>query len=233
MRYWQVGACRPCTLSRRLPSAIHSKDEQVMAVAIQESTHLVAGAAMRDEVILEDLPKRITTGYVDIGQETTERCSVGQVVPAKARHKRLSEWQQSVKEGRQGRLATGGIAEQNGNEVDDIEHASATASKVQLLADGVEMALLREMPSQDDDFGKPGRDGWHVLGACANLNGWYSACVHRQLLHRGRDPACCEQYGGWKTSAATGSAKVRCATSCCKSTIQREDGLPHVIVRIQ
>jgi len=144
-------------LARSLARSIDINDQQTLPLTIQKSTDELAGAALLREVSDEDLPQGITTSGVNRSQEATEGGAMRQLVAAKERHKGLGKRDESVNEGLEGWFAADGIAEQERHKVNDLKGASAPTRKPYLLADGVEMPLMREMPRQDHDFGEPGR----------------------------------------------------------------------------
>ena len=66
----------------------------------------------------------------------------------KERHKGSGEGAQAVAEGLEGGLTTEGIAEQDGDEVDDVIVPSAPPGQADLLGNGVQDAGVEELSSK-------------------------------------------------------------------------------------
>jgi hypothetical protein len=108
------------------------------------------------------------------------------LVAPEERHKRLGKRGKPLKEGFERWLTTDRVAEQDGDKVQHVEGAGATTGETHALADRVEMALLGKVASEQDDFGKPGRNRGCFLRRGRDGDSWFVVAAHRQLLQCGR-----------------------------------------------
>jgi hypothetical protein len=105
------------------------KDEQALAAAIEEAAQVLVRESMLEEVVLKDLPERLETRAIDCCEEAAQAGSMRKLLPTKEGHKRVGKWGEPVKDGRDGRLATDGVAQQERDEVNHINGcASATVN---------------------------------------------------------------------------------------------------------
>ncbi len=65
--------------------------------------------------------------------------------------------------------------------VDHLVLPEASSYQTHLLCEGLQHSLMGEILSDEDDFGKPGRDGWLFLGR--DLEGNFS--LGRNVLTEG------------------------------------------------
>jgi hypothetical protein len=113
-----------------------------MALMIEEPTEEVSAETVLAEVVGKLLAQGVETGEVDISQEAAEGRAVGQAVTPKERHEGGGEWLQALEEGVQGGLATEGIAEEHGDEIEHIVVPGTTAGEVHMLTKHVKHATL-------------------------------------------------------------------------------------------
>jgi len=141
-----------------------------VALAVQEAAELLASETVLEKVVLENLAEGITARNIDSGQKARECGSMRQLLATKERHKWTRKRGEPIKESFEGGLATDGIAKQDGDKVEHVEGAGTPTSEAHALADRIEIALLREIPGAQHDFGEPGRNRRHLVGGSADLN---------------------------------------------------------------
>ncbi len=173
-------------LASSLPHGVTIEDKQAMALMIEEPTKEVSAQTVLAEVVGKLLAQGVQTGGVDISQEAAEGGAVGQAVTPKECHEGAGEWLQAIDEGLQGGLATEGIAEEHGDEVDYVIMPSPPTGEAHMLSDRLKHAALREMAGQEDQFGEPGRDRRNVVGVGVDLDERCRNRGHMQLLRRSR-----------------------------------------------
>ncbi len=164
------GGCER-TLTGRLAGPVHIKDDEAVALLIQESAHLRSRKAVLGEIGVEEATQGGQAGGVDVGEEAAEGRAMRQASPAEEGHEGVGAGSQPVEEGLQGGLATGGVAEQHGHKVDDLIEAGPTARHVHLGTECVQQTVLGEAPRQDDHLWKPGGNGRNFSRAGVQAHG--------------------------------------------------------------
>ena len=170
-------------LTGSLTCAVNIKDEQAMAGTVNEPAEVVPAEAMLAEVMAKLLAQGAQTGPIDVRQQAAVGGAMGHLVTPKERHERRGEGLQAVEERLERGLTTKRIAEEDGDEVDHVVGASATASEADMLPN-VQDAALGEMVGQQDQFGEPGWDRRNIVRIGADLHERCRNHSHMHLLRR-------------------------------------------------
>jgi len=95
---------------------------------------------------------------IESGEKARERRAMGQAVSAKERHEWFGKRGEPFVKREQGWLPRENIADEHGNEIDEVVMAKAGASETHLLLDGCEHAGMREHVCNRCYFSHP---DWH------------------------------------------------------------------------
>jgi len=152
-----------CPLSCCLPRAIDIKDEEAVALAVDQSTALLFCGATRGKIVREELAQGFQAGGIDGRQKPAECGAVRQVLTSDERHEGTCEWCHPLKESLQRRLTADRVAQQQGDKVDHLVAAHASATEMNLLTDGLQETLVGEVAGQHGDFSEPVGEGGDIL----------------------------------------------------------------------
>ncbi len=166
----KLGSGDESPLTGSLTGGVNIEDEEAVAGMINEPAEELSRHAMRAEVVVKLLAQGVQAGTVDVRQKAAEGGAVGQLVAPEERHEGIGEGAEALEEGLESRLAAEGIAKQDGDEVDHVIGASATAAEVDLLGNGVKDAALRELTNQQDQFSEPRWNGGKIVWAGVDVD---------------------------------------------------------------
>jgi hypothetical protein len=129
---------RQWPLPRHLPGGVDIKEQQLVAVAIEQTAEGVRGEAVQANSVFEQLTQGVEAGRINVGQKAAEGRAVPSALASEEGHEGSGKGCQTLEKRLQGGLATGGIAKQNGHKVDDVVVTCASTGQPYLGGDGLE-----------------------------------------------------------------------------------------------
>src|SRR2546421_3151602 len=96
---------------------------------------------MGAEILKKQLPQCLDRGLLNGSQEATQRRASRQLVPSKQGHEGGSNGLYPLVKDLQGRFAADGIAQQNGDKVNDLITSEAAAGKAHSVLNGSQYPL--------------------------------------------------------------------------------------------
>ncbi len=128
-----------------LARPIDIKDEPLRARSIpQASLGFLCGQPAREQIGEKHCPQRFDCRLVQRREPARARRARRQAITLKERQEGASPGPQPRVEGFERPFATAGIAEEDGDKIDDLEVPKAVASKAHLRTDGIKGAKLAE-----------------------------------------------------------------------------------------
>jgi hypothetical protein len=158
-------------LPRHLPGSVDIKDEQLAAVAIKQTTKRVRGEGVLADRVFEQLTQGVEACRINIGQKAAEGRAVGEAIASEESHEGSCKGCQALEKRLQSRLATGGIAKQNGDKVDDVVMTCPSTGQPYLGIDGLEQATLGKMTRQEHHLRKPRGNRRNFLWTALQVHG--------------------------------------------------------------
>ena len=144
-----------CALTGCLPGPVNVDHEPLRTCPVNETTE--GGKRLASEQILV---KKRTQGFhcglIKCGKKAGQSRTMGQLISTKQRHEWPGPRSQPFIKRLQGRLARNCITDQDGDKIDHIVGAKASARETHLLLDGCEHPCMREHMRKCCHFAHPG-----------------------------------------------------------------------------
>ncbi len=168
-------------MPRHLPGGVDIKDQQLVAVAIKQTAEGVRGEAVLANSVFEQLMQGVEACRINVGQKAAEGRAVRQALASEEGHEGSGKGCQTLEKRLQSGLATGGIAKQNGDKVDDVVVTCASTGQPHLGIDGLEQATLGKTTRQENHLRKPRGNRRNFLWTALQVHS-RAECTHDDLL---------------------------------------------------
>src|SRR5258708_699130 len=154
MRNWQELCLRQCSLTGSLSRAIHIDDGPRFFRPVEHATRRGKRLAGQ-QIFLKERAESFDGALVEGGKKTRKRRAMGQPMATKQSHEWLGKWQKPFVKSEHGGFAGKSIADQDGDEIDQVVVTKARAGETYLPLDRFQDACMREHLSKSCHFSQP------------------------------------------------------------------------------
>jgi len=149
---------RQCSLTSRLPGSIHIDYQPLLARPIEEAARRRKRLTSK-QILVKERAERFHTALIKSRKKARQGCAMRQAVTAEEGHIGSGERGEPFVKGKQGWFPRQGVADQDGDKINEIVLAEAGTGETHLFGDGGECALVGKHPSKSGYFSHPGRHG--------------------------------------------------------------------------